>query len=135
VIACAAGAAAAEPQAEAPSADAPAASGAAPASDSERSWVFEVTPYLFITGLHGDLGVTPAIPPVHVSLSPADIFSSLKFGIMGAVQARYDRFVALSDNIYSNNGFSKHITIRDRAFLSGSVNSKMFDEHGRVPLL
>jgi hypothetical protein len=85
-----------------------------------------VTPYVLITGLHGDIGVTPAIPPVHVSLTPGDVISSLKFGVMGAVQARYDRFVAISDNIFSNNGFSKHITLRDADFVSASVGSKMF---------
>jgi hypothetical protein len=96
------------------------------ASSLTSGWTFTVTPYLWITGLTGDLGVVRAIQPVHVGLSPPQLLGHLHFGVMGAVEADKDRFMAVSDNIYAYVGFSKHITIRDAAFLSATVAPKMF---------
>jgi hypothetical protein len=98
---------------------------AEPPSEAGSGWSVEVTPYLLVTGLHGDVGITDAIPPEHLSLKPIDVFSSLRFGLMGAVQVRKDRFVALSDLIYAHNKFSKHVGIRDPEFLTANVTSKM----------
>jgi hypothetical protein len=105
---------------------APKGAAAEPPSESGQGWAVEVTPYLLITGLHGDFGLIQAIPPVHVGLTPIDVFSSLRFGFMGAIQVRHDRFVALSDNIYAHNKFHKHVGIRDPDFLTVNVTSKMF---------
>jgi hypothetical protein len=90
-----------------------------------EGWQFEFTPYLWASSLHGDLGVTPAIPPVHVELSPWDLISNLRFGLMGRFDARNDRWVGFSDLVYADTKFSKHVTIRDRDFLSATVGSKV----------
>ena len=90
-----------------------------------QGWQYEVTAYGWLPAMTGDLGVTPRIDPVHVSLSPWDIISNLKFGLMGRFDARNNRWVGFSDLVYSDVKFSDHITIRDRIFVSGSVRSKM----------
>jgi hypothetical protein len=90
-----------------------------------EGWQYEVTAYGWLPWMTGDLGVTPAVAPVHVNLSPGDILSNLKFGLMGRVDARNNRWVGFSDLVYADVKFSSHITIRDRIFVSGSVRSKM----------
>jgi hypothetical protein len=90
-----------------------------------EGWQFEFTPYLWASSLHGDLGVTQAIQPVHVELSAWDLISHLKFGLMGRLDARNDHWVGFSDLVYADTKFSSHITIRDSRFISGSVRSKV----------
>lgn len=95
-------------------------------SKSDSSWQFAVTPYVWLSGLWGDVGVTPAIPPEHVSLSPWEVLSHLGFGAMGAIEARHGPFVIASDNLYVSEAFSTHIGIRDPNFLHASLKSKVF---------
>jgi hypothetical protein len=104
----------------------PIAAHADPLPPSTESWRYEATAYGWLPALTGDIGVNPAVPPVHVDLSPWDVISSLRFGFMGRFEARKDRFVGFADIVYANTGFSKHITIRDRDFGSASIISKPF---------
>jgi hypothetical protein len=97
----------------------------APPAPPPEGWQFEFTPYLLASSRNGDLGVTSAVPPVHVDLSPWDLISHLKFGLMGRFDARNDRWVGFTDLVYADTKFSNHITIRDRDFGSASVRSKV----------
>lgn len=90
-----------------------------------EGWQYEFTPYLWMPAMTGDLGVSPAIQPVHVNLSPWDLLSNLKFGLMGRFDARNNKWVGFTDLVYADVKFSNHITIRDRIFVSGSVRSKL----------
>jgi hypothetical protein len=51
-----------------------------------NEWRYAVTPYMWLTGLEGDVGVGRVSSSV--DLSPSDILRNLKFGIMGAGEAR-----------------------------------------------
>jgi hypothetical protein len=95
-------------------------------SKPDAGWQFAVTPYVWLSGLWGDVGVTQAIPPEHVSLSPWEVLNHLGFGVMGAVEARHGPFVIASDNLYVSEAFSSHIGIRDPDFLHASLKSKVF---------
>jgi hypothetical protein len=97
-----------------------------PAGESWTSgWTFSVTPYAWITGLNGNLGVVNAVPPVSVHLTPWELIDALHFTVMATVEADKDRFIVASDNLYAFNGFSKHITIHDADFVKASVNPVM----------
>ncbi len=98
----------------------------APPSASSSGWQFTVTPYLWLTSLHGDLGVVRAIQPVSVDISPWYLIRHMHFGVMGAFEADKDRFVAVSDNVYAYVGITHHITIRDVDFATATVAPKMF---------
>lgn len=57
----------------------------------DDKWHFGVTPYLWFAGTHGTAGFAGREASFHASFG--DIFSYLNIGIMGAVEARKDRFV------------------------------------------
>lgn len=65
-----------------------------------NKWQYEITPYLFLTGLNGDVGVRRLVS--NVDLSSGDILDMLKFGLMGSVLARNSRWVIGFDGIYAS---------------------------------
>jgi hypothetical protein len=60
-----------------------------PAEDS--GWHFAVSPYLWFPGVHGTIGALGRDVSVHVS--PGDLLSHFRFGVMGVIEARYKRVV------------------------------------------
>ena len=72
-----------------PTPSAPASQG--PVGLPDDKWHFGVTPYLWFAGTHGTAGFAGRNASFHASFG--DIFSYLNIGIMGAVEARKDRFV------------------------------------------
>jgi hypothetical protein len=84
----------------------------APASaqvNDTNKWQYEFTPYLFLTGLNGDVGVRRLV--ADVDLSSSDVLDMLKFGVMGSVLARKSRWVIGFDGIYASLGDGKAIAI------------------------
>src|SRR5215472_12752113 len=65
-----------------------------PAPD-EAGWHVDLTPYLWFAGAHGTVGVLGRTASVHAS--PGDLLSHFDIGIMGAAEARYNRFVINGD--------------------------------------
>jgi hypothetical protein len=65
------------------------ASTAAP--DEDNGWHFIIAPYLWFPGISGTVGALGHDASVHASAS--DVLSYFNFGLMGAVEARKDRFV------------------------------------------
>jgi len=74
-----------------------------------NKWQYEFTPYLFLTGLDGDVGVRRLV--ADVNLSSSDILDMLKFGVMGSVIARNSRWVIGFDGIYASLGDGKAFAI------------------------
>jgi hypothetical protein len=69
------------------------------AAQSERpGWAFSFTPYLWFTGLHGNVGVGPLVAPVDLSFG--DVLDNLDIGLMGAFEARRDPWVVRTDMFY-----------------------------------
>jgi len=60
-----------------------------PAGDS--GWHVAVSPYLWFPGVHGTMGALGRDVSVHVS--PGDLLSHFRFGVMGVIEARYKRVV------------------------------------------
>src|SRR5512142_605322 len=78
---------------------APSARAADNAAASDK-WMFQLTPYLWLAGLNGTVGVSQSLPTMSIDASFGDIFSHLDAGIMAIGVARKDRFVALADISY-----------------------------------
>jgi hypothetical protein len=83
----------------------PMSSGQQPAGPP--GWTFNIAPYLWIANVNADLSFN--LPPAlggTVTSSPSigfgDVVSHLNFAVMGAADARYDRFSILTDFVYMN---------------------------------
>jgi len=62
-----------------------------PPKPSDPGWHVSISPYLWLPGLHGTIGALGHDASVHASFS--DIFSNFNFGLMGALDPRYNRIV------------------------------------------
>jgi hypothetical protein len=83
-----------------------AASLAATATEGSGSdWEFEVTPYLWASGMKADIK-TPQGEEAHVDDSFFDILGDLKFALMSTFEARHGRFVTAHDLFYISLGSS-----------------------------
>ncbi len=78
-------------------------------SPGPSGWTFNIAPYLWFANINTDLSFN--LPPAlggTVTASPSigfgDLVSHLNFALMGAADARYDRFSVLTDFIYLNLG-------------------------------
>ena len=65
-----------------------------------RPWALQVTPYLWASGLSGDLSPFRRAPTVGVDKSFSDVLNDLNFGGFVNLWARYDRFVLSGDVMY-----------------------------------
>jgi hypothetical protein len=61
------------------------------AASSNDGWHLAISPYLWFAGMHGNVGALGHEASVHASFG--DVFKYLNFGLMGAVEARYNRIV------------------------------------------
>lgn len=71
----------------------------APASDE---WHASFAPYLWLPGVHGTVGAQGKLTSVHAS--PADLLSNFRFGLMGVVELRKNRFVMPLDLMWVRLG-------------------------------
>jgi hypothetical protein len=58
---------------------------------SNEGWHLEVSPYLWLAGIHGTVGALGNEVSVHAGFD--DIFSNMNIGLMSAVETRYNRIV------------------------------------------
>lgn len=93
-----------------------------PAQDESGDWNVAFTPYLWVAGISGDIGL-PRGDEVEVDKSFADILGDLKFAFMGALDVEHDRFVFLGDVIYLSLGVDVE-SIQAPGFIEGKVDSK-----------
>jgi hypothetical protein len=76
-----------------------------PASDSEADDLhISFTPYLWLAGIKGDIGIPRNNDEVEVDRSFGDILGDLKFAFMGTLDADYRRFVMHVDTMYMSLG-------------------------------
>ena len=80
------------------------ASGAAWAGPKEKAdaWTFQVSPYLWMSGIKGDVGAFERVPPSSIDVSFSDIFSHIDWpaAVFVAGEARHGRFGILGDVMY-----------------------------------
>src|SRR3954449_12426400 len=72
---------------------------------TDDAWHFGVTPYVWILGLDGNLGVRRL--QSDVSLAPWEIVKHLQFGFMADAQARKGPYSVGLDGIYAKLGGAK----------------------------
>ncbi len=100
------------------------------AGDAEQQagtgWRVTVTPYLWASGLEGQVGVFPAVVPVDVDISFGDVLENLSFAGMLAVDVSKDRFVMLADLQYIDLGTSTDVGIRDPSFAEIDLDVQTF---------
>jgi opacity protein-like surface antigen len=88
---------------------------------SPPKWQFELTPYLWMAGISGTIGIG-RLPSQEVSASFGDILSHLTFAIMGTGEVRRGRFGLLADAVYMN--LSQNDTTAPPGFSGTDVNVK-----------
>ena len=77
---------------------------------SDNDWHYAVTPYMWLTGLVGDVGLGRL--GSSVDLSPGDILRQLQFGVMGSAEARKGSYVLGLDGIYAKLGDARAFAVR-----------------------
>jgi hypothetical protein len=65
-----------------------------------RLWSLQITPYLWASGISGDISPFRRAPTIGIDKSFSDILDDLNFGGFVNVWARYDRFVFSADVMY-----------------------------------
>lgn len=65
-------------------------------------WAFQVTPYVWATGMEGDVSPFRRAPTIHVEKDFSDILDNLNLGGFVNFLARKDRFVVSGDVMYVN---------------------------------
>jgi hypothetical protein len=75
-----------------------------------QGWTFVVTPYGWLAGLDGQLGIRTVM--TNVDLSFADIAPHLRFGAMGTFEARKGPIVFATDVMYISLGGAKAFAFR-----------------------
>lgn len=70
-------------------------------ADEVGGWEFQVTPYAWMSGLNGEVGSIPGLPPVDVDMSFGDILDDLEFAGMVFASARKGPWVVLLDATYA----------------------------------
>lgn len=86
---------------------------AAQASD-DGVWKYEFTPYVWAAGLDGTIRIKDKPSAgLAVDQSFSDVLKKLDFGLMGAFEARHDRWALLLDGVY--------FRVSDKGGLSGPL--------------
>ena len=89
-------------------------------------WELTSRPYVWFSGIKGDMGVVSEVQPVAVDFSFIDIVSHLKFAIMADGEARHGRFVASGDLMFVKLSASDDIKIREVDFVDAKLKSTTF---------
>jgi opacity protein-like surface antigen len=110
-----------------------------PADQTEGGWRLEVTPYVWMAGVTGDIHAGPASATIGASFS--DILNSLDFGLMGLLQVRKGRVGFSFDGMYTrltkDGTTSGPVPTSVRAEIVSQLYSFTFSYRvleGRVPL-
>jgi hypothetical protein len=112
------------PVATAQSQNAMATPAKADTSDSaDQGWHVDAAPYLWFAGIDGTVGAAGRQASVHVSAG--DVLSNLNIGIMGAVEARYNRIVIPIDFMWVKLSDDKATPL---GIVATSVNVKINED-------
>jgi hypothetical protein len=107
--------------------DAESTSAAIPASpqvgEPTSNWHFAVSPYLWFPGVHGTIGARGHDASIHVS--PGDLLSHFRFGLMGLVDTRYKRIVLPLDMVWVRLGANNALALTDNA-VSARIRGEEF---------
>jgi hypothetical protein len=108
--------------AEPPAADPAAADTPATTSGSDGQWHLSVSPYLWLPGVHGDVGALGR--DVGFRASVGDLLSHFRFGILGAVEARRNRLLLTTDLIYLRLGADNALPFERLQAISANITAR-----------
>jgi hypothetical protein len=83
-------------------------------ASSNGIWHVSASPYLWLAGLDGNLTLASHEAAVHQSFG--DIFSNLKFGVMGLTEVRRGRIGILTDLLFVRVGDQKAVAVPQLPF-------------------
>ena len=95
-----------------------------PPDTTDSGFHFSVSPYLWFAGNRGTVGVLGRDASVHASAG--DLLSHLDIGLMGAAEARYNRFVLNGDMIWIRISDSKAVPFPALGATSADVRVGQF---------
>jgi hypothetical protein len=90
---------------------------------ADQGWHVDVAPYLWFAGIDGTVGALGHESSVHVTAS--DVLSYFNFGLMGAVDTRYNRIIIPVDFMWIRLKDDKGIPITDDV---DSVHTKINED-------
>ena len=107
-----------------------------PAGMASDGWQYEITPYIFFSGMKGDIEIG-GLPPVDIDASFGDIADSLEAGFMGIFTARNGPLLFSFDGAYtklegSGTGpvFGNTFTLTNKlTILQGNVGYRVLDDN------
>jgi len=92
-----------------------------------RDWAVQVTPYLWATGLSGEIAPVRRLPPIHVEKSFGDVLGDLDFGGFVNIWARRGRYVFSGDLMYVSTTDSKRVSgVPFVGFVDASTDTRQF---------
>ena len=91
----------------------------------DQGWHVDVAPYLWFAGIDGTVGAAGYQSSVHVSAS--DVLSYFNFGLMGAVEARYNRILIPVDFMWVRLKDNRGLPIGEAVGVT-SINVKMNED-------
>lgn len=94
---------------------------------ADRGWAVQITPYLWGTGLSGEVAPVRRLPPIHVEKSFAEVLGDLDFGGFVNVWARRDRYVFSGDLMYVSTTDSKRVSgVPFVGFVNATTDTRQF---------
>ncbi len=77
------------------------AASSVPLSAQSKDWTVELTPYVWLTGLGGEVATLPGFPPVEFNASFGDVLENLDGALMITGKVQVGRAGFLSDIVYA----------------------------------
>jgi hypothetical protein len=92
-----------------------------PTATEDNLWHIDLTPYLWFPGVHGTAGALDHNASVHASTG--DLLSHFRFGVMGAADVRYNRFLLNGDLMWTRLRDDHALPITDPIAFSADVKA------------
>jgi hypothetical protein len=93
-------------------------------SDDDGGWHIAVSPYLWLPGVHGTVGV--AGKDASFRASPSDLLSHFKFGLLGFVEARHGRILTSLDMMFMRLGDDRAVPFPGLEETTANLTAKIF---------
>jgi hypothetical protein len=93
---------------------------------AEEGWEFTLAPYLWTSGLSGDVRTSAGGPTASIDLSIKDVLDNLNLGLMGTAEAKKGRFSIVSDLFYANISKKDDVTVDTSSTADIKVGAKTF---------
>lgn len=92
--------------------------------DDDSAWHFDVSPYIWLPGVHGTVGALGRDSSVHAT--PRDLISNFRFGIMGTVEARRKWLLLPLDIMWARLGDSKALPFPNLEAMNADIKAGEF---------